>query len=104
MRSRHSSISRTTFKACEGVMTTERPIASPEEEAAGILAAAQAMVWAMRPVLPMSPPSEHDAQSWWEHFSEHEQGNYLYRARCAVEAWERHWKNKQMMGWRPIET
>lgn len=54
---------------------------------AGIEAAAMALCFAGRPVLPMAPPYEIDASSWWQMQTEIDRRLYLYRARVAVEAW-----------------
>ena len=61
------------------------------EDDAGILAAAVALAWAGR----VPGYDEQQTPQWlWERFNEAEQRLYLYRARCAVEAWEAYWKGK----------
>lgn len=70
--------------------------AFPMTEDEGIERAAAALAWAARPVLtngPLSQPA--DAAGWWQLQSEMDRRLYLYRARVAVDAWERYWEVRE---------
>ncbi len=55
---------------------------------AGIRAAAIALLWCQRPVV-LGAPIDNNGAAWWSAQSEMDRRLYLYRARVAVEAWER---------------